>query len=284
MNKYRKQQGLTRRKFLLGSAIGASLITQPLSVLAQSRKVESVGLQLYTLRNAMAQDLEATLAQVAELGYREMEFAGYFGRSAQELRQILDANGLSSPAAHIQLSAVRQNLDAEIEFAATLGQRYIVVPYLQPSERTWEHYEALVETLNRAGEACKAAGLRMGYHNHDFEFAEINGRIPYDYILQQTDPDLVDMELDLFWIAHAGRDPVQYFESHPGRFKMLHVKDRDENGNMVAVGQGVIPFAEIFAHRDQAGFDHYFVEHDNPGDNALASVAYSFNTIRNLNF
>jgi len=108
--------------------------------------------------------------------------------------------------------------------------------------------------------------------------------VPYDYLLEQTDPDLVDMELDLFWIYHAGVDPLPYFVQHPGRFKMLHVKDRDEHGRMVDVGRGTIPFAEIFSHVDQAGFEHYFVEHDNPGSSGIASVANSLYTVRNLNF
>ena len=123
----------------------------------------------------------------------------------------------------------------------------------------------------------------MGYHNHNFEFEETDGRIPYDILLNETEADLVDMELDLYWIRNAGVDPVPYFENHPGRFSMLHVKDMDEFGRMAEVGRGEINFAEIFSHADTAGFKHFFIEHDQPG-NGLASVAMSIYTVRNIVF
>lgn len=231
----------------------------------------------------MAADFDATLAKVAEMGYREMEFAGYHGRGADEVRQALVNNGLVSPASHIQLRAVRENLAAEIEFAAELGQRFLVVPNLPGNERGLDDYRRHAEMLNRAGEACRDAGLKMGYHNHGFEFETTDGRIPYDILLEETDPELVDMELDLFWIIHAGVDPFAYFAAHPGRFSMLHVKDRTAGGVMADVGSGEIDFAGIFAHAASAGFQHYFVEHDNPGD-GLTSVANSIGHLRELEF
>ena len=264
------------------ASLGAAAMLPSLSF-AQDRRVERVGLQLYTLRQEMAQDFEGTLARVAELGYKEMEFAGYFGRSARDVKRVLDRNGLTSPAAHIQLAAVRSNLEREIEFAAELGQTYIVVPSLPGDERSLDDYQRHAETLNSAGEACQRAGLKMGYHNHAFEFERTGGQVHFDVLLNETQPELVDIELDLFWIAVAGFDPLSYFANHPGRFTMLHVKDRDTHGRMADVGQGTINFAEIFSHVETAGFKHYFVEHDNPG-NGLASVANSIYTVRNLRF
>jgi sugar phosphate isomerase/epimerase len=255
----------------------------PLSALAQGRRVDNVGLQLYTLRNELSQDFEGTLAHVAELGYKEMEFAGYYGRSASEVRSTLDQNGMTSPAAHIQLQALRDDLEGEVERAVILGQKYIVVPILPANQRTISEYQRTAEYLNRAGEVCKEVGIKMGYHNHAFEFEVTDGQIPYDILLDETDADLVDMELDLYWIRNAGVDPVSYFENHPGRFSMLHVKDMDEFGRMVDVGSGEINFAEIFSHADTAGFKHFFVEHDQPG-NGLASVAVSIYTVRNIVF
>lgn len=272
-----------RRRFLQSTTLLAAATLAPATALAQSRRVNNPGLQLYTLRQNMAADFDGTLARVAELGYREMEFAGYFNRSAREVRQILDANGLVTPAAHIQLAAVRADLQREIDFAAELGQRYIVVPFLTPDERNFDHYQRLVETLNTAGEACRTAGLKIGYHNHDFEFENTNGVIPFDYILENTDPELVDIELDLYWISNAEVNPLPYFSKYPGRFSMLHVKDMDDHGRMTDVGLGNIDFAEIFSHGDEAGFQHYFVEHDNPG-NGIASIANSIYTVRNLRF
>ena len=274
----------SRRNFLKSSAILGAAAMAPLSVsFAAGRRVERPGLQLYTLRADMAQDFEGTLARVANLGYKEMEFAGYFGRSPAAVRRVLDQNGMTSPASHIQLTAIRNNLQGEIDAAAAIGQKYIVVPSLPGDERSISHYQQHAETLNRAGEACKSAGIKMGYHNHDFEFTETNGRIPYNILLDETEADLVDMELDLFWIRNAGADPMSYFRSHPGRFAMLHVKDMDEHGRMADVGRGLIDFPEIFSHADTAGFEHFFVEHDRPG-NGMASVAVSIYTLRNLTF
>ncbi len=253
------------------------------NALAQGRRVERPGLQLYTLRGEMNADFEGTLARVAELGYREMEFAGYYDRSAEQVRRALADNGMTSPAAHIQLQAVRENLTAEIDFAAGVGQRFLVVPSLPGDERSLDDYRRHAETLNSAGEQCREAGLKMGYHNHDFEFENTNGRTPYDILLEETDPELVDMELDLFWIVHAGHDPMVWFAKHPGRFSMLHVKDRNAGGMMVDVGSGEIDFGGIFAEADTAGFRHFFVEHDNPGD-GFASVTNSLRHLRELRF
>lgn len=267
----------------LGAAFAASALGGSNGVLAQSRRVERVGLQLYTLRNEMAEDFDGTLARVAEMGYREMEFAGYFGREAIDVLESLNQSGLVSPAAHIQLSAIRENLAAEIEFAATVGQRYLIIPSLPGNERSLDDYRRHAETLNTAGEQCRRSGLKMAYHNHDFEFELTDGQVPYDILLAETDPEMVDMELDLYWIVHAGRDPLEYFANHPGRFTMLHVKDRAADGAMVDVGSGEIDFAGIFSHADNAGFRHYFVEHDNPGD-AIASVTNSIQAINSLVF
>ncbi len=276
-------RNLSRRKFLRSSSILATAALLPVSAFAQGRRVENVGLQLYTLRNEMSQDFEGTLARVAELGYKEMEFAGYFGRSASDVRRILDRNGMTSPASHIQLQALRDDLEGEVERAATLGQKYIVVPILPENQRSISDYQRTADYLNTAGEVCKQVGIKMGYHNHSFEFEETDGLIPYDILLDETEADLVDMELDLYWARNAGVDPVSYFQSHPGRFSMLHVKDMDQFGRMVDVGSGEINFAEIFSHADGAGFKHFFVEHDRPG-NGLASVAVSIYTLRNIVF
>ena len=276
-------KSLGRRQFLgNGLVLAAGSLLPPLSS-AQARRVERVGLQLYTLRNELSQDFEGTLAKVAELGYREMEFAGYFNRSAREIRQVLDDNGMSSPAAHIQLAAIRADLQKEIDFAAELGQQFIVVPIVANNERSLDDFKRHAETLNRAGEACRAAGLKMGYHNHSFEFERTGNQVHFDMLLNETEAELVDFELDLFWITNAEVDPLPYFSNHPGRFSMLHVKDMDNLGRMAPVGHGTINFAEIFAQAYTAGFKHYFVEHDNPG-NGIASIASSIYTVRNLRF
>ncbi|MDA7683825.1 sugar phosphate isomerase/epimerase [bacterium] len=279
---------LNRRQFLEGSIslatgfYGASLVSAAEGA-AVKRRIERLGLQLYTMREEMDDDFEGTLARVAELGYSEVEFAGYFDRTPIQVRKVLDTNGLVSPAAHIPWQAVRDDLDFEIERALVLGQKNIVIPYLAPGERTESHYKQLIETLNLAGESCKKAGLRIGYHNHDFEFQSIKGVVAYDLILEETEDSLVDFELDLYWIAHAGVDPIPYFEKYPGRFTMLHVKDRATDGNMVAVGNGEINFQSIFTRAELAGVKHYFVEHDNPTD-AFTSVSDSYRALSTMTF
>ena len=277
-NKFNSRRRFVQNSLLL--AAGSSL--SPL-IHAQSRRIERVGLQLYTLRNELSQDFEGTLAKVAELGYKEMEFAGYYNRSAREIKQVLDTNGMVSPAAHIQLAAVRADLQREIDFAAEVGQQYIVVPILPNNERSLDDYKRCAETLNNAGEACRAAGLKIGYHNHSFEFERTGSQVHYDVLLNETDPDLVDFELDLYWIANAEVDALGYFNKYPGRFSMLHVKDMDTLGRMAPVGNGAIDFPGLFAQVDTAGFKHYFVEHDNPGD-GIASIATSIYTMRNMQF
>ncbi|MDP6652024.1 MAG: sugar phosphate isomerase/epimerase [Gammaproteobacteria bacterium] len=275
----------SRRDFLKKAAVVSAIAASPLGLAsAQGRRVENIGLQLYSLRAEMAEDFEGTLEQLAELGFKEMEFAGYHGKSAAEVRRLLDGFGMTSPAAHIQLGAIRNNLQQEIETAATLGQKYIVVPSVPGDERTLEHYERHADTLNRAGEQARQAGMQMGYHNHDFEFAaQEGGKIGYDYLTTLTEPDLVVFEMDLYWIIHAGHDPIPYFNQFPGRFPMLHVKDRTAASEMVDVGRGVVDFVDIFSHADSAGFKHYFIEHDFPTD-GVNSIAYSYNTVNNIRF
>ena len=274
----------SRRHFLKQSSVASVLAFSPsMAIQAQNRKVSRIGLQLYSLRNEMAADFEGTLKKVAELGYKEMQFAGYHGRSPEHVRRLLDQLGLTSPAAHVSLNIVREDLEKQIDIARELGQKYIVIPSIPADERTLSHYENHAKTLNEAGKKCKEAGLTVAYHNHSFEFEMQNNKIGYDYLLSLTDPNLVSFELDLYWAVNADVDPISIFKKHPGRFPMVHVKDRNAQGQMVDVGRGIINFSEIFSHSDTAGIKHYFVEHDYP-DDGINSIAYSFNALSNINF
>ena len=284
MNKKFIQQPISRRRFIKNLSIASLAMATPLHyALAQSNRVNSIGLQLYSLRKEMGEDFEGTLAKLAELGFKEMEFAGYFNRSANEVRSILDANGLTSPAAHIPLTDIANNLSQVIDTAATLGQKYIVLPFMVGADRDIDNYPRIAELLNRSGEAAKAAGLKMGYHNHDFEFDVLDGKRGYDILLNETDPDLVFFEMDLYWAATAGVDATEYFKRNPGRFPMLHVKDRAADGKMADVGRGTIDFSEIFSLAPIAGFEHYFIEHDNPSD-GINSIAYSYRSLNQIRF
>ncbi|MFK7863189.1 MAG: sugar phosphate isomerase/epimerase family protein [Pseudohongiellaceae bacterium] len=278
------KNSFSRRQFLQTLAVaGVTAAGAWQTALAQGRKVDSIGLQLYSLRTEMAADFDGTLARLAELGFKEMEFAGYFGNSPSEVRQILDKNGLVSPAAHIPLNEIQDNLSQVIDTAATLGQKYIVLPFLVGDDRKYENYARIADLLNNAGEQAKAVGIKMGYHNHSFEFDKHDGKMGYDVLLEQTDPDLVFFEMDLYWAANAGVDATEYFRKYPGRFPMLHVKDRMSDGSMADVGRGTIDFASIFALAETAGFKHYFIEHDNPSD-GMNSITYSYNSLNNLRY
>lgn len=251
---------------------------------AGTRSLDRIGVQLYTVRSLMREDFAGTLAAVAGAGYREVEFAGYFDHPPEEVRAILEGVGLEAPAAHVPLAALENDLQGTIAAARTIGHRYLVCPWLAPEDRvSIARYRELAAFWNEVGRACREADLRFGYHNHDFEFEPIGGSVPFDVLLGETDPGLVDFELDLFWITKGGRDPLEYFGRHSGRFKLCHVKDMAADGAMVEVGKGGIDFAAIFARAEQAGLEHYFVEHDQPAD-PLASIAASYEHLRALEF
>lgn len=243
--------------------------------------LDRIGVQLYTVRTEMAKNVERTLERVAAIGYREVEFAGYFDRTPAQIRAALDAVGLRAPATHVPWESVQSGWDAVLDVAARTGHETVIVAWLPPEQRrTLDDYRRWADALNRAAVAAKAANLRFAYHNHDFEFAPIDGRLPYDVLLEGTDPTLVQLELDLFWITKAGQDPQRYLGRWPGRFPLVHVKDMDAAGRMVAVGEGQIDFAAIF-RLAKGGIEHYFVEHDEPAD-PFASIQTSYTYLRKL--
>ena len=239
--------------------------------------LERVGLQLYTLRALMAEDVPATLEAVARIGYREVEFAGTFGHSPATVRAWLDAAGLTAPAAHVGIPELTDpGLDAAIEAALTIGHRWLVLPWLDESMRTAEGYRRAADLLNAAGARAAAHGIRVAYHNHAFEFDPLpGGTTGFAILADGLDAALVDLEIDLHWSAVGGADALELFERWPGRFPLTHLKDLTAAGEMADVGAGVIDWAGILARAEQAGFAHHFVEHDNP-DDPLASATASF--------
>lgn len=251
----------------------------------QSAAARPLGVQLYTVRSLMERDVAGTLREVAAIGYREVETAGLFGLTPGRFRELLDAHGLVSPSGHTPIEALRADADAAFASAEALGQRWLVVPWLAEEERTPEGYRRVAEELNAFGGQAAERGLRVGYHNHDFEFEDLGGGARgYDILVAETDSEQVDIELDLYWAVKAGEDPVALFEANPGRFPLTHVKDlAGDRGaeTQVAVGEGTIDFARIIDHADRAGLRHYFVEHDNPTE-PLASIRSSYDHLRRL--
>lgn len=276
---------MDRRTFLQTGSVAAAAALVPQDRSA-TKRIERIGVQLYTVRDEMAQDAERTLARVAEIGYQEVEFAGYFGRSPADLRKALDRLRLTAPSAHVPYETLREGWDRVLDAAATIGHQWVLVAWApQEERRTLDDWRRIAEAFNRAGRQARAFGLRFGYHNHDFEFAPLEGRIPFDYLLAGTDPEAVQIEMDLYWITKAGQDPRAYFARYPGRFPLVHVKDSAgaPQHTMVDVGAGTIDWKKIFALDRQAGIRHYYVEHDAPAD-PFASITASYRYLKRLRF
>ncbi len=291
---------MNRRTFLgTATAAGAAaLLANKFSWAAAERRIQRIGVQLYTVRDEMKADFAGTLSKVAAIGYKEVEFAGYFDHSPKEVRALLEKDGLTSPACHIQYDVLTdEKFPAEIESAKIIGQPYIVNPWV-PEElrKTQDDWKRIAEKYNHIGEMSKKAGIQFAYHNHWFEFLPLEGKRPYDTLLEATDPNLVKMEMDLCWITVAGGDPVEYFNKYPGRFPLVHVKDMkklpkvteaggqdfgDSLNDMTAVGHGIIDWKRIFAYSDKAGIKHYIVEHDKPAD-PLQSIKESYAYLHNF--
>jgi sugar phosphate isomerase/epimerase len=287
--------GLTidRRMFL--ATLGAAMVPVRRGAAAS---IERVGVQLYTVRDALAKDFEGTLARVAAIGFKEVEFAGYAGRTPQQVREALTRHGLTAPAAHVDYPSLGDKWPQVLDAAAVIGHRFLVNPWIDESIRKQpDSWKRIADTFNRAGDLSRKAGIQFAYHNHHFEFATVDGALPFDTLLQACDAQLVKMELDLCWIAVAGKDPLNYFARHPGRFPLVHVKGLAKTPadgatapidrvlpDITEVGRGdVIDWARIFARSDQAGIQHYFVEHDVPKA-PFDSLKVSYDYVRRLQF
>ncbi len=287
----------SRRQFLRRSASGLAGLALGLRA---RRSLEAsplglpIGLELYTVRNECDKDLEGTLKQVAAAGYKEVEMYSFYGRKASEIRRMLDANGLVCPSAHYETPAIRSRWEREIEFGKELGLQYMICAFLHPDERkSLDDYRRLAGLFNRTGEQCRKAGLQFAYHNHNFEFREFGGVVAYDELLKSTDAAAVQLELDCYWLTRAGRNPQDYFHKYPGRFPLLHIKDRksgyapstvmDEGpGPFTEVGRGSIDWAAIFRAAPKGGVKHYFVEQDFCDRSPLESIRISFDYLNNL--
>lgn len=241
------------------------------------------GLQLYTVRSLLERDYAGTLAHVAALGYREVEFAGlYPSPSSRETVALLKRHGLTAPSGHAEYETLAREPGPELQKANELGQSFVVCPSIDaPHRRTLDDWSRIARNFNRIGEQARRAGLTFAYHNHDFEFQPIGGQIPYDRLLAETDPALVRLEMDFYWMARAGRDPLAYFRQYPGRFPLVHLKDMARDGSIAEVGQGTIDFPRLLAVAPQAGIVHGFVEHDDPAD-PLASIETSLRYVSGL--
>jgi sugar phosphate isomerase/epimerase len=277
----------TRRDFLL--ALGASALVPSLSSAAGCAAprdetdstgplpLAGVGVQLYMLRAQMRADPEGTLARIAQLGYTEIEWWGNWGRTPKQLRATLDANKLTSPAAHIDPKDLSpERLPALLETTTTMGQKSVLVAWTPPEQRrTADDWKRVAETLNVAGASAGAVGIRTGYHNHDFEFQRFGDRSGFEILLDETDANLVDIELDCFWAFKAGFQPLALLNAHKGRIKYLHLKDSagEPDHRQRDIGAGVIQWKPILDTALANRVTNVFVEQDDPADPWASAVA-----------
>ena len=299
---------LDRRSFL--RTVAAAAVAGGCATRAPSRaertRLGPIGVQLFTIPKLLEQDFAGTMKLLADIGYKELELfgpypfsvpaaherwksvtpalgfekSGYFGLSARDVKAILDGHGLTSPSMHIDLDTLRTRLNEVAEAADVLGQRYAGISSI-PAEmrRTADDYKRVADEFNEIGARMKPLELRFLYHNHGYGLAETEGQIPFQILIERTDPDLVDLEMDLYWMTAGGADSKEYLDAYPGRFKLMHIKDMREHVRfsgdggdpqqwielfpyMTDAGSGVLDLPSILSHAKQSGVRHFFVERD----------------------
>ncbi len=258
------------------------------------------GLALYTVRDHMGQDPKATLEKVEEAGYAYVEAAGYnegkfYGMAPEDFKAYLESLGLKPVSTH-QGTVTLENADGQIAAVKAAGFEYFTIPVppmgmftFNPESRTMGMkgtVKDLADVLTELGKKCEAAGLKLLYHNHDFEYKKNeDGIVPIDYLLENTDPKYVNFQMDLYWVTKAGADPVAYFEKYPGRFKSWHVKDMDKEGKFAPVGEGTIDFGRILKEKNTSGMEKYFVEQDMTWDKKpLEVIVISHEGLKKIGF
>jgi sugar phosphate isomerase/epimerase len=266
-----------RREFIkLSAALGGGLVltsvaTQmgcsPTSKLKNLNK--NFGLQLYTLRADLPKDPKGVLTQVASFGYKQIEsFEGaqgiFWGMKNTEFKKLMDDLGMKIVSSHCDINKDFERKAAE---AAEIGMNYLICPYLGP-QKSIDDFKKFADTFNQRGETCKKHGIRFAYHNHDYGFIPLEGQMPQDVLMQNTSKDLVDYEMDIYWVVTAGQDPIAWFKKYPGRFTLCHIKDRQKNAPTtlkdasVVLGQGGIDFRQILQEAAKNGMSYYIVEQE----------------------
>jgi sugar phosphate isomerase/epimerase len=245
---------------------------------------DQISLQLYTVREETARGMPDTLRKVAEIGYPAVEFAGYGGLTSQEVKTILDDLGLRASGAHVPIDSWETNPEAVIADMHTLDCVHAIVPMVPREQRGEEASVArLAENLDRWGEMCRQDGVILSYHNHDFEFAPLAKTTMWEVLVRETDPELVHLELDLYWIKYAGTDPETVLRDVGDRVSLLHLKDMapDDTLSDLPVGEGTMPWTSLLEAAEAAGVEWYIAEQDNPRD-AMQDVTISLQHMRNL--
>jgi sugar phosphate isomerase/epimerase len=282
----------SRRNFIkLSGLAAAGVILMPSFACTSAKK--RIGIQLYTLREQLPKDVHGVIKKVADAGYKEVETYGYslqnkfWGLEPKAFKDLLDSNGLKAPSGHYGMDKFftdgsTDELKSYIDAANIVGGEYIAVPYLGENLRKdIDGFKKVADGLNKAAELCKASGLKLAYHNHDFEFKTFGDTTGYQTMLKETDPNLVKFELDLYWVVRSGNDPVKLFTENPGRFPLWHIKDMDKAQPTLntEVGSGSIDFKKLFDNSKLAGLEYPFLEQENFSMDPYQSINKSFKYI-----
>ena len=314
----------TRRDFLKGAALGmvAAAGTSALTLVrAQSMRLDRIGVGLFTIPTMLEQDFAGAMKTLASIGYKEVETfgpypwsaqaaqdrwravaqslafkgSGYFGSTAEDVRRILDDNGLASPSMHTDLDSLRTRLEPMAEAAHVLGQQYVVLPSIPPDERqNLDGYRRMADEFNQIGARAAALGIHLKYHNHGYGLKPVDGIVPFELLVDRTDPALVHLQMDLYWTVAGGADPIAYLERYAGRYKSMHVKDMakhvrfsGDGGDpaqwielfpyIADAGSGVLDLGGVLSAAMRSGVQHFFLERDQtptPHDTLERSYAY----------
>jgi sugar phosphate isomerase/epimerase len=280
---------MKRREFLASTAMavaGASLVNP---AWAKPAKDKPIGLQLYTLRQVINNDVKGTLKKLTDWGYREFETYGYnngmlFGMTSKEFNDYVKSLGARVVSGHYGIDVVRGQWDKAVADAKEAGQEYMCLPWIADADRTPDGYKKIIEDTNKAAEVVKKAGMRMGYHNHSFEFEKVGDKTGYELLLDGLDPKLVSMELDIYWVVRAGKDPIELMKKYKGRFEQWHVKDMDKvkPDNNADVGTGTIDWKAIFAEAKTSGMKHYYIEQESYPVDPMTSTKNSIDFLKTI--
>ena len=265
----------TRRDFLkkTGTFAAGSMLLP--SFAKTITGIDDIGVQLYSVRKEMLADAKGTLKQLSKIGVKQIESAGsekgyYYGLKPKEMKDICNDLGMTLSSGHVHLDDKWQQT---MEDAVTAGQQYLICSSMPTAGQTVDNYKKTAAAFNKAGDDCQKMNIKFGYHNHDYEFEKENGQVLYDVLLNDTNPNLVYMELDLGWVVASGNDPLAYFRKYPGRFPLWHLKDMDlQKKQSVEFGKGGLPILEILKHSGQSGMKYFYVEQEEYEHNAMQSL------------
>jgi sugar phosphate isomerase/epimerase len=278
---------ISRRAFLKNTTLTAATLASSSLVALAAGKATRVGIQLYTVRKEMLADATGTLKSLAGLGFKEIESArsdkgNYYGLSAKEIKAICSDLGMKLRSGHVHVDA---DWAKTLDLASESGQEYVICSTMPSPGQTIDNYKRVAETFSKSGEECKKRNLKFGYHNHDYEFESENGKVLYDVLLDNTEPSLVHMELDLGWVKAIGKDPLDYFKKYPGRFPLWHLKDMDpQKKESTEFGKGNLNIGQIMSNMTLSGLKYFFVEQEEYSSTPLESMKQNLAYLKKLGY